>query len=95
MTQNYPIETPKPKKRKRIGMWVFLAVQALFLIWIITGVASASGTPSDCGGLDAQTCNSASDAGTAIGVGLIIGLWAVVDFILGLTLLIIRLARRD
>jgi len=91
MTQ--PFET-KPKKRKRIGMWIFLAVQALFLVWIIVGV-STSGTPSDCQGLDAQTCKDASSVGTAIGVGLIIGLWAVVDFIMGITLLIIRLNRRD
>jgi len=38
---------PKPrKKRKRIFMWFFLAVQALFLIWIITGLATVHTAPT-------------------------------------------------
>lgn len=82
------------KKKRRVFMWVFLAIQAIFLLWIITGAASGAGNPDDCGTLDAELCNSASDAGTAIGVFLIIVLWAVVDFILGVTYAIYRLARR-
>ncbi|MEU3896409.1 hypothetical protein [Streptomyces sp. NPDC045251] len=39
-------------------------------------------------------CEDASDAGTAIGVGLVIALWAAVDVILGLTYIVFRLARR-
>lgn len=84
----------KPKKKKRIFMWFFLAVQVLFIVWIIAGANSANGNPSDCSGLDVKTCNDASDAGTAIGVALIIVLWAIVDIILGVTWAVVKLARR-
>ncbi|NEC22178.1 hypothetical protein G3I50_28640 [Streptomyces parvus] len=83
-----------PRKKHRVFLWVFLGVQLLFLIWLIAGIASGSGTPEDCGTLDKQACNDAENAGTAIGVGLIIVLWAVVDVILGITYAVYRLARR-
>ncbi len=89
---------PPPRKRRRVFFWVFLAVQILFLIWVITGAASGSGTPEDCKGLTGdqlELCNDASDVGTTIGVGLIIGLWVAADFILGLTYLVYRLATRQ
>ncbi|MEU3052296.1 hypothetical protein [Streptomyces griseus] len=92
-------EGPQPapaKKRRRVFLWFFLAVQVLFVIWMITGVNSASGA-EDCGGLtgDAlQLCRDGNDVGTAIGVGLIIALWAAVDVILGITYGVYRLARR-
>jgi hypothetical protein len=89
--------TPKPKKRRRIFLWLFLAIQVLFLIWVITGAASGSGTPEGCRGLtgdDLELCEDASDVGTTIGVGLVIALWAAVDVILGFTYLIYRLASR-
>jgi hypothetical protein len=38
----------KPRKRKRIFMWTFLAIQAIFIAWLITGIASAAhGIPAD------------------------------------------------
>ncbi|MGP4009213.1 hypothetical protein [Streptomyces sp. 4N124] len=92
-----PAPDLKRKKPRRIFLWIFLAVQALFLIWIITGVNSANDDDPDCEGLtgDAlQLCQDAGDVGTAIGVGLIIGLWAAVDVILGITYGIYRLSRR-
>ncbi|MGW4892284.1 hypothetical protein ACWEQL_08450 [Kitasatospora sp. NPDC004240] len=76
-----------------------MAVQALFVIWIIAGVNNASdSTSKDCSGLTGQalkTCQDAGSVGTAIGVGLVIGLWAAVDIILGITYLIYRLNRRE
>ncbi|MFG3091536.1 hypothetical protein ACGGAI_28330 [Streptomyces antibioticus] len=78
-------------------LWVFLAIQILFLIWVITGAASGSGTPEGCQGLtgdELDTCNAASDVGTTIGVGLVIGLWAAVDVILGFSYVVYRLASR-
>ncbi|MFD4474727.1 hypothetical protein ACFWPU_01220 [Streptomyces sp. NPDC058471] len=89
-------DTPAtPRKSRRIFLWVFLAIQALFVVWIVTGSAGSSGTPSDCGTLDAQTCNDAEQAGTAIGVGIVIALWAATDIILGITYAVYRLARRS
>ena len=81
---------PQRKRKIRKFTWFFLAVQVLFLIWVIAGIASGSGQPSDCGGLDAQTCNDASDTGTAIGVFLVVGLWAFFDVILGIIWLVTR-----
>jgi hypothetical protein len=69
----------------------------LFLIWVIMGAASGSGTPEECQGLtgdNLKSCEDASDIGTTIGVGLIIALWAAVDVILGVTYAVYRLARR-
>jgi hypothetical protein len=85
---------PQPvKKKKRVFMWFFLAVQVLFVIWVIAGAASGHHA-TDCGTLDAKTCQDAADAGTAIGVGLVVGLWVAVDFILGITWAVVRFARR-
>ncbi|MGP4003615.1 hypothetical protein [Streptomyces sp. 8N706] len=89
---------PVPKKRHRVFFWIFLAVQIAFLIWVITGIASNDNMPAECSGLtgsDLQLCKDAADVGTTIGVGLIIGLWAAVDFILALTYVIYRLASRQ
>jgi hypothetical protein len=69
----------------------------VFLLWVIFGAASGSGTPEECRGLtgdNLKLCEDANDAGTAIGVGLIIGLWAAVDIILGFTYVVYRLASR-
>ena len=42
------IPPAKQRKRKRIFMWFFLAVQAIFIAWLITGIASAAhGIPAD------------------------------------------------
>jgi hypothetical protein len=70
--------------------WVILVINVLFLIWIIGGMASSSGPAHDCGSLDQQTCDSAKNVGTAIGVGLIVAFWAVVDVILGIIWLVTK-----
>lgn len=83
----------KPKKKRRIFLWFFLAVQVLFLIWIITG-ASSGGTATDCGTLDQKTCQDAQDVGTGIGVFLIVIFWMIVDFFLAVIYGVYRLAKR-
>jgi hypothetical protein len=77
------------RKRRHIFRWVFLAIQALFLVWIIAGAASSSS--ASCGGLKGSalhTCRDAGHVGTAVGVGLIIFLWAAIDVILGVGYLV-------
>lgn len=83
-----------PKKKRRVFLWVFLAVQVLFLIWIVGGASTGSGTPDDCGTLDLEACNAASDIGTGIGVMLIIAVWAIVDFFMAVIYGVYRLASR-
>jgi hypothetical protein len=87
------IKEPDQKRRKKrhVFLWFFLAIQALFIIWVITGIASGT---THCHGQGAQLCRDASHTGTAIGVGLIFVSWAVVDFILGICYAIYRLAKR-
>jgi hypothetical protein len=82
---------PRKRKRKvRVFTWIILAINVLFLIWVIAGAASGSGHASNCGSLDQQTCDDAAHTGTAIGVAIIIVLWAAVDLILGIIWLVTR-----
>lgn len=41
-----PAATEQPRKRRRVFLWVFLAIQVIFLIWVITGFAGADNTPA-------------------------------------------------
>jgi len=98
----------KPWKPRRVFLWVFLAIQAVFIIWIIAGASTGGGinasVVAQCHsqaagmGMTQAQCVSflggASKAGTAAGVGLIVVLWVVVDFLTGLTYGIYRLVRR-
>jgi hypothetical protein len=105
-----------PRKRRRVFLWVFLAIQALFIVWIIAGVAAVHAAPTqaqlaqgcynnnwyplfksqaDCVQHYGGALNDAGTAGKAIGVGLVIGFWMVVDVILGISYGIYRLARRS
>lgn len=68
----------------RIFTWVILAINAVFLIWIIGGIATRP-----------DPDNAAANAGTAIGVGLVIGLWVAADVILGILWLITKPRTRD
>jgi uncharacterized membrane protein len=84
----------EPRKRRRVFLWFFLAVQVLFIIWIIAGASTGAGTPEDCTGLSEEACNTASDIGTSIGVALVVGIWLVVDFLLAVIYGVYRLATR-
>lgn len=75
-------------------MWVFLAIQALFLVWIISGAASAGDNCAGLTGDDLAACEAGTAVGAGIGVALIIGLWVAVDIILGIIYLVVRSARR-
>lgn len=96
-----------PRKRRRVFPWVFLAIQVLFIIWVIAGAASGGSIHSDAAAychahpnqyIPFSQCVSdyggGAKAGAAIGVGLVVVLWAVVDIILGISYGIWRLARR-
>jgi hypothetical protein len=104
-----------PKRKRRIFLWVFLAIQALFIIWLVVGLASVHTAPTaaqlaqgcynhkwyplfksqaDCVTHYGGALNAAGTAGKAIGAGLIVVFWVVVDFFLGLGYGIYKLASR-
>ena len=91
---SYQPQPTQPPKKKRVFLWVFLAIQALFVIWIITGVAGSSTSTGDCGSLTAQQCSDAQTVGTGLGVSVILCVWAVVDVVVGGGYAVIRLAKR-
>lgn len=68
---------------RRLRPWpiVFLTVNLLFLIWLITGAVAAGHGHCDPQ-LSHQACTSAKEVGGTIGVALIVFFWAAVDFIL-------------
>ena len=80
----------KPKKKRHIFRWVFLAIQALFLIWIITGVSGASDNCAGEVGDALEACQAGTAVGAGIGVFMIVFLWLAVDVILGVGYLIFR-----
>lgn len=79
----------KPKTRK--FTWFILAVNVLFLVWIIAGISSSATTPAVCdASLTQEACDAARGIGTTLGVGLIIAFWAFADFILLVLWLVTR-----
>jgi hypothetical protein len=87
------MQQPPVKKKRHIFRWVFLAIQVLFLIWIISGVNSASDNCDGEVGAALDACQAGTAVGAGIGVGIVIFLWAAVDIILGITYLIFRKKR--
>jgi hypothetical protein len=65
--------------------WVLVAWTALITVWVIAGVTTR--TSKDCtasGVLSQKDCVNASDAGTAIGVGLVVFLGFMGFVVLGM-----------
>lgn len=53
---SYPLQAP-PRRKRRVFIWVFLAIQALFIIWLIAGIASTGHTAPSAAEL-AQYCSA-------------------------------------
>jgi hypothetical protein len=79
----------QPRKRRRVFMWMILAINALFLIAVI----AAFNIESSCQGMTGDEL-SACQAGEGIGKGLVflflLFVWAVVDVILGVIFVVTR-----
>jgi hypothetical protein len=83
-----------PKKKPRVFLWIFLGLQALFLIWLIGGTISAGHTTTTCGSLTPDECQNARALGTGAGFLTVLCVWAVVDVVVGGGYAVYRLARR-
>ena len=107
--------TPSRRRKRRIFLWVFLIIQLLFVVWIVTGLATVHTgathaqlvagcyshnwfplfkSQADCVTHYGGALNDAGTAGKAIGVGLIVAMWFVVDVILGVSYGVYKLATR-
>jgi uncharacterized membrane protein len=84
------------RRKRRVFPWIFLAIQVLFLAWVISAGATGDHTTTHCtaNGLSTGQCKGASEAATGVAIGVIIVFWAVVDVIAGITYGVFRLARR-
>jgi hypothetical protein len=114
----YPAAQPavaRPKRKRRIFLWVFLAVQVLFILWLVVGLATTHTGPTqaqlaqvcyhhawyplfssqaDCVQHYGGALQDAGNAGKAIGAGLIVVAWVVVDFFMGVGYGVYKLATR-
>jgi hypothetical protein len=79
----------------RKATWALVVFNVLMLIWLIAGIASASGDATSCGSLDQQTCNAARSVGTGIGVTILIVIWFIGFVIFSLIWLMSRPHRRQ
>lgn len=105
----------EPRRKRRIFLWVFLAVQALFILWLVVGLATTHTGPTaselaqgcyhhnwyplfksqaDCVTHYGGALQDAGNAGKAIGAGIIVVLWVVVDFFMGVGYGVYKLATR-
>ncbi|HEY1920932.1 MAG TPA: hypothetical protein VGH27_35630 [Streptosporangiaceae bacterium] len=110
-----PAPMARPRKKRRVFLWVFLTIQALFIVWLVVRLATVH-----TGATQAQltsacyhhhwwpvyrsqaTCvthfdalmNDTSNTGKALGAGLIVLFWVIVDIILGISYGVYRLATR-
>jgi hypothetical protein len=78
---------------RRVSTWLMTAWTAICGLWLVVGVAGASGdeASADCvASAGRQLCDDAGDVGSAIGVGLIILLWFIVFAALALVALLTR-----
>ncbi|MFF8831407.1 hypothetical protein [Streptomyces sp. NPDC015131] len=89
-----------PRKRRHIFLWFFLAIQVIFIIWLIVGLTSVAQSYPECAGLTGQAlelCESeqaGTGLGATVGAGFIILIWAAVDIILAIMYGLYRLARK-
>lgn len=85
--QGWPVppEQPSTHRRRPVFAWVIVAVNVLMLVLVVVSVAGAE----DCAELVGPE-RDGCDAGTFIGVLLLLGFWAAVDVILGVLYLVTR-----
>ena len=78
--------------RRNLFVYFFMAVQVLFLVWIITAGHSAA---NDIHHTASNGDRAAKEVGTTIGIGLVVGLWVATDVILGIGRFVVLFSRRS
>lgn len=86
-----PAQPPaRPRPKRRVFMWVILAVNAAFLVWLISLGGSAADQCAGLVGDELDACQTGSAIGTGLAGILVVFLWALVDVILGVIFLVTR-----
>jgi hypothetical protein len=75
--------------------WFIIAVQILFVIWILATASAASETCDNEFGRLVESCQDFSNARAGVAMGAIIFFWAAVDVILGIIWMVTNSSRRD
>lgn len=82
------VQLRKPKRGMfgKIVKWSFIGFNILMVVWLVGGMNSATEGMATMSGAE----QAGAAIGTGIGAALILGLWAVGDFILGLFVFLTR-----
>jgi hypothetical protein len=88
-----PPEPSTPRRRRPVFAWVVVAINVLFVVWVVTGLLNAGGQCAGLTGDELESCEMGRDIGTGIGVVLVVFFWAAVDLILGVLFLVTRRQR--
>lgn len=75
--------------------WFILAVNALFLFWIVSGIASTGKSCAGQVGDSLSSCQAGTAIGASIGVGIIVFFWAIIDLILLVIFLVTNKGQRS
>lgn len=82
-------------RRWRPLTWVILAVNLLFVVWIVAGLLGVADECTGFSGTELDLCEAGTAIGAGIGVGIIVFLWVAADIILGVVWLVTRSRRRE
>lgn len=81
----FVINKPRRGVIGQLIKWSFVLWNILMIVWLVAGVSSASSVE-----VHSKAEEAGRAAGTAIGVGLIMGVWMVGSVILGILVLLTR-----
>jgi len=74
--------------------WIFGAINALFVIWLVNSLTTTSDTCEGLSGEMLKACQDGTAVGTGLGVMMILFLWAATDGILLMLRLVFRRKER-
>jgi len=80
------INKPKRGLFGKLFKWSFIGFNVLMLLWMVTGMSAASNATV----ATSEAGRTGAAVGTAIGAGLVLGIWVMGDIILGLLVLFTR-----
>lgn len=89
-----PSPPAERRRRPRIFVWVFAAVQAVFIGWIIYTLTRDVSAGCDPEYISQANCDAVTSFGRFLGTMVILGIWAMVTIILGVGYLVFRQASR-